>query len=334
MSKLLIYKIITPFVLITVAGIALYLYSSSLLHELSILMVALLVGIFSAVVPFACVQRLTGAKWSLSIESMAFRYKMLPFAVMFIIPLLFFEGYYTDLNDGWRTQSLGFILNEWIVLITYGVILLIYFWNRISSQKNLLSAKKATMSLILYVFTGSLFAYALAGSGGLTHSGTLFGLYYLLSSYVVFLALISIIYLLSNHNPVRIYELMKLLFAANALWAYFFLMQYIIISYARIPSEVIFYHSRSYHVLSAVIILHFVVPFPLLLSRAAKENRSIALTASTLILIGGILEFIWLWAPVSSLSVAFLAALLMLLVIIGYAFTFQFRNRKQNNPHF
>lgn len=80
-----------------------------------------------------------------------------------------------------------------------------------------------------------------------------------------------------------------LLFAFLLLWGYFIVSQFIIIWSANLPEEISFYLERQtdgWKVFSVVLVLlHFVIPFLLLLSPAIKRNpRAITAIALTLLL--------------------------------------------------
>jgi hypothetical protein len=94
---------------------------------------------------------------------------------------------------------------------------------------------------------------------------------------------IFVLFLLVRHGPLadlvspaRFHDLGNLLLAFVMLWAYFELSQFLIIWSGNLPEETPFYIERTagYWKLYAIalIFLHFVVPFVVLLSRPVKRN--------------------------------------------------------------
>jgi ABC-type phosphate transport system permease subunit len=99
----------------------------------------------------------------------------------------------------------------------------------------------------------------------------------------------------------RMHDLGKLLFAFNVFWAYIAFSQYILIWYADLPEEIIFFTHRFEHgwgVVSALLLLiHFIVPFILLLSEDAKRNLNTLLAGAFILLFAHLLDMFWLVMP-------------------------------------
>lgn len=98
------------------------------------------------------------------------------------------------------------------------------------------------------------------------------------------------------------HDLGKLLFGFLVFWAYTSFAQYMLIWYAAIPEETTFFHHRWdvgswMYVSLAIVILHFVVPFFILLSRNVKR-RAWAVKIGALWLIAmHIVEMYWQVLP-------------------------------------
>jgi hypothetical protein len=93
----------------------------------------------------------------------------------------------------------------------------------------------------------------------------------------------------------------KLLFAFTMLWAYFALSQFLIIWSADLPEEIGFYRDRLSGGWTAVslllVVLHFAVPFALLLSRDLKRDaRKLAAVAALLLAMRWV-DLWWLVSP-------------------------------------
>jgi hypothetical protein len=82
---------------------------------------------------------------------------------------------------------------------------------------------------------------------------------------------------LQNVISVEHYHIMgKLLFAFTVFWAYISFSQYMLIWYANIPEETVYYLIRnvgSWNILNIILVIgHFWIPFLLLLPQASKRN--------------------------------------------------------------
>jgi hypothetical protein len=77
-------------------------------------------------------------------------------------------------------------------------------------------------------------------------------------------------------NENHLHSLGKMLFAATGFWAYIYFCQFMLIWYANIPEETVYFLKRADHgwltYLMALPALKFVVPFVLMLPRDAKRN--------------------------------------------------------------
>ena len=102
-------------------------------------------------------------------------------------------------------------------------------------------------------------------------------------------------------NPSHLHDLGKLLFAFSIFWAYIWVSQFLLIWYGNIPEEAEFYVVR----LSGgfrlpfflVLAMEWIVPFLVLLPRAAKRSPRVLLGVSALILLGHWLDLYLQVAP-------------------------------------
>jgi hypothetical protein len=102
-------------------------------------------------------------------------------------------------------------------------------------------------------------------------------------------------------RPGAVHDLGKLLLAFVMLWTYIHLSQFLIVWSGNLPEEIPWYIRRSrggWLTLALVLVLlHFALPFLLLLSRELKRNaRSLALVAGVLF-VAHVLETLWLVGP-------------------------------------
>ena len=95
-------------------------------------------------------------------------------------------------------------------------------------------------------------------------------------------------------NESHIHDMGKWMFAISFLWTYLFFSQFMLIWYANIPEEVTYYLDRfgNYKwILWTTVVVNFVIPIVLLMSREAKRSRP------TIMIIGAIL-FVFHWVDV------------------------------------
>jgi hypothetical protein len=103
-------------------------------------------------------------------------------------------------------------------------------------------------------------------------------------------------------NAENFHDLSKLMFAFVLLWAYFSVSQLLIIWSANLPEEIPFYLQRLrgpwMPISVAVLLLHFVLPFFLLLSRSLKRNPGRVKRVAFIILVMRVVDITWTIAPV------------------------------------
>lgn len=99
----------------------------------------------------------------------------------------------------------------------------------------------------------------------------------------------------------HLYSLGGLIFAFTCFWAYIAFSQFMLIWYANLPEETVWYYRRVDHgwlvVTLVLAALRFFVLFALLLPREAKMNARTLAVASVLVLIGELLDLYWLIMP-------------------------------------
>lgn len=138
---------------------------------------------------------------------------------------------------------------------------------------------------------------------------TVWGIYYFAGSVVVSLSVVVIISIvlrglgfLKNVISIEHYhDLGKLIFSFNILWAYIAFSQYMLIWYANIPEETIFFIDRIngnwYSVSLLLIIGHFFVPLLLYISRNSKRNIKFQLVMTLWLFFMQMVDIYWLVMP-------------------------------------
>jgi hypothetical protein len=101
--------------------------------------------------------------------------------------------------------------------------------------------------------------------------------------------------------PSHFHDLGNLMLAFVMLWAYFAFSQYLIIWSGNLPEEIAWYLHRLQTGWRAVgvllVVLHFIAPFGLLLSRAIKRQANLLVKVAYLILVLRVVDLFWLVAP-------------------------------------
>jgi hypothetical protein len=102
-------------------------------------------------------------------------------------------------------------------------------------------------------------------------------------------------------KPEQFHDLGKLLFAFVLVWAYFAFSQYLIIWSGNLPEEIPWYLRRLQGgwqwVILAVVILHFVLPFLLLLSRNLKQDSRRLRRVALLVVAMRLVDVYWMTEP-------------------------------------
>lgn len=138
---------------------------------------------------------------------------------------------------------------------------------------------------------------------------TIYGLYVIIGQAVAAMALVALLGLLLGEGPDAALPLQprhlhdhgKLLFAFVCVWAYFGYSQFIIIWSGNLPEETTFYTSRLNGTWKAttvvLVLLHYALPFALLLSRSRKRSAKALAPVAVLLLFARWLDLHWLVAP-------------------------------------
>lgn len=164
-------------------------------------------------------------------------------------------------------------------------------------------------ALILYGTTVSFaaFDWIMSVQGG--WYSTIFGVYFFAGCAVGFLALLAVALVLLPRigligdavGPEHLHSVGKLLFGFVAFWAYIAFSQYLLIWYAAIPEETIFYGQRLrmewLGVARSLAVGHFVLPFFFLLPVEVKRRGATLAAAALWLLAMHYLDLYWLIMP-------------------------------------
>ncbi|CAN5608460.1 membrane protein [soil metagenome] len=146
---------------------------------------------------------------------------------------------------------------------------------------------------------------------------TIYGVYYFAGTIVAALAIVTFISIQlyeKGYFPARMgnqhfYSLGTLMFGFNIFWAYIGFSQFILQWYADIPEETFWYMQRwtgSWKFVSLLLLLvHFIIPFLVLLPRSYKTNLKLLKVMSIWMLFAHALDLYWLIMPTYSKTGAF-----------------------------
>jgi hypothetical protein len=136
---------------------------------------------------------------------------------------------------------------------------------------------------------------------------TMFGWYSFASFWVTGIAVITlvVVYLKKNGylevvNNNHLHDLGKLMFAFSIFWTYLVFCQFMLIWYANIPEETMYFRQRYDHFMwmfYGIFILNFVTPFLVFMSRDAKRRVQILVIGALIIIFGHFMDFYLMVMP-------------------------------------
>lgn len=138
---------------------------------------------------------------------------------------------------------------------------------------------------------------------------TMFGVYFFAMNFQALFPLL-ILLILAFHkygilkntiSQVHIFDLGAWFFAFTTFYAYIAFSQYILIYYANMPEETLWFYYRMQggyqYILLGTLLLRFVLPFIVLLNRGAKKNNTLLIVTSVIVLIMHYLEIYMIIMP-------------------------------------
>lgn len=163
--------------------------------------------------------------------------------------------------------------------------------------------------LIIFAVTSSIAAWDWVMSIDTHWFSTMFGWYVFASWWVTTLALITFITihlkekgLLSIVNENHLHDIGKFVFAFSVFWTYIWFSQFLLIYYANIPEETIYFVERwnndQYGIIFFVnLFLNFILPFLLLMPRDAKRHAAILKVVMPIVIFGHWIDFYLMITP-------------------------------------
>jgi hypothetical protein len=165
--------------------------------------------------------------------------------------------------------------------------------------------------LLFFAVTSSTAAWDLSMSIDTHWFSTMFGWYHLASWHVAGLSAIMLTVILLKENGYlkavkmsTVHDLGKLIFGFSIFWAYTWFSQYLLIFYANLPEETIYfeeringYGGRYFAPFIINLILNFAFPFLILMARNSKRNFTLLKLACGSILLGHWFDFYQIIMP-------------------------------------
>ncbi len=270
-----------------------------------------------------------GADWSVPIRRVTeFFSSTVPFLLILGIPLLFNIGslfhwsHPEAIANDKILQSKAPYLNTQFFIIRFIVIIAIWslFWfilSRNSKKQDTSKDQSITKRNIRYsaifipvfAITISLISIDWIMSLDPHWFSTIFGIYFFAGTVLASLSVVTyaVVKLYENgylHPRIKkdhLYSLGALLFAFVNFWGYIAFSQYMLIWYANLPEETYWYLNRWegmwIYVSLLQIVVHFLVPYSVLLSQPAKMDPKKLKFAALWILFAHLIDLYWLIMP-------------------------------------
>jgi hypothetical protein len=208
-------------------------------------------------------------------------------------------------------------------------------------------------SKLSYLSGGGLVLYALTITFAITDwlmsvnphwFSTMWGPLFMVGQGLAALAVtINVLVLLSGTEPMNrvlnashFHDLGKLLFAFLMLWAYLTFSQFLIIYSANLQEEVPHYLARArngyQYVTIALILLHFVVPYVILLSRDVKRDTTRLRIVAAWLIVMRIVDHYWQVAPEFHETLSVSVSDVALPIALGGVFVTLYTMRLKSQP--
>lgn len=229
------------------------------------------------------------------------------------------SGSYDEIIDGkapyffWPGEAGGFpIFYILRMVLFFGM----WYWFFLMIKRNMLAEdlegdikywyKNRVISawfLVFFAVSSSVAAWDWVMSIDTHWFSTMFGWYVFASWWVAALALITLIvvYLkdagyLKVVNANHLHDLGKFIFAFSIFWTYIWFSQFLLIYYANIPEETVYFIERMKTspyswIFYTNLIMNFVLPFLLLMTRDAKRHFSMLKVVCPIVIVGHWFDF-------------------------------------------
>ena len=201
----------------------------------------------------------------------------------------------------------------------------------------------AAIFIVLFAVTSSTMSWDFIMSINLHWYSTLFGWYTFATLFVSGIAMMILLvaYLKLNGYLTKVtnehlHDLGKFLFAFSIFWTYLWFSQYMLIWYSNIGEETAYFKARYEHypvLFWGMVLINFLVPFFVLMSRDSKRKISSLIAVSAIVLFGHWLDYFVMITPGATGNEVTLG-LFEIGLMIGYLglFAFVFFNALSKAP--
>jgi hypothetical protein len=314
---------------------------------------------------FVMVQFLTGAAWSVTVRRIMENIMItLPVGALLFIPVAFgLKDIYSwadtamvaadpvlKLKAGYLSQN-AFLIRTYVFFALWSVwIFSIYRQStKQDTEKSIrqmhIASRWSAPGLFLVVVVGTLASFDWLMSIEPKWYSTIFGLYILTGGALAFFSVVTLVALGFRRAGIltraitmeHFHDLGKWMFALTAFYTYIAFSQYLLIWYANLPEETIWYRHRMaggwLYIALAMPFIRFIIPFFTLLCRPAKRSLKVLGLMAAWCLIVEYIDLYWVVMPAYFkdgpqphwLDLATLAATLS---ICGLAFWGRFKRHK------
>jgi hypothetical protein len=295
-----------------------------------------LVGfLFSVFIPlggmfFVMVQYLTGSAWSVPMRRIAENIMMtIPVGLLLFLPILLgihnlYEWSHAEVvaKDSILRAKSGWLNPTWFAYrgVIFFLLWTLWAWRiyKNSTQQDKTKSlshmhaisRWSAPGLLVLVLSATLASFDWSMSLDPHWYSTIFGLYCFAGGGLIFMAtwlLVCRVFrdkgvLANTINIEHYHDLGKWLFALTIFWAYIALSQYLLIWYANIPEETIWFLHRfegTWGVVSLSLLFgHFIIPFLVLVFRSSKRNLKVLTIMSVWIMVFQYIDFYWQVMPI------------------------------------
>ena len=298
-------------------------------HQAYIFAFTFWLGISVGSLALLMLQHLTSGGWGFVIRRvLEASTRVLPLMAILFLPILVGAHYVYPWTDPEKARELG-DKTKYLNLTFFAIRAIIYFgsWlaltfllNRWSLEQDRTGDQYNTKrmrllsgpGMVLLIFTVTFAAVDWYMSLEPEWFSTIYGFIFVAAWAVSALAfVIAAMAVLSKREPLdrivaplHFHDHGKLLLALVMLWSYFAFSQFLIIWSGNLPEEIGWYTKRIHGVwgtlIIVVVILHFALPFLLLLSRSLKRDPRKLVIVAAMILVMRVVDLLWMIEPAFS----------------------------------
>ncbi len=272
-----------------------------------------LIGLGLAGLTFVAIQYVSGAGWSVALrrvpEAMA---STLPFGAIGIVGLVVLRpSIYPWAFTG---ERMPLFRQVWLSLpffrgraVAYVLLWSLFAWALLRGSRRQdedgdfshtrTNVRLSAAFLVIFAITFWLASYDWVMSLEPDWYSTIFGVYNFAGLFVSGLAMITLLLLWLRNGPLKdvisrqhLHDLGKLLFAFSTFWMYLWFSQYMLIWYANVPEETVYFVRRMHGFWQPLflldMVLNWVVPFLVLMPRGTKVRPGVMRNVCVVLLVG------------------------------------------------